>query len=309
MLPYCLLFHKTLPDIIFAKLKTYVTPVFVDEPVSAEIYDKITVATVSPMIGFDSAWFDKLPNLKLIAVFGVGTDKVDLVEARKRGINVTTTLDILTEDVTDMALALLLAAARKIVIGDQFVRNHKWAKGETFGLSTSVRGKKLGIVGLGAIGRDIAHRSEAFGMIPSYYNRTQKPDVSWSYYNNVVELAKDNDILVIAISATPQTEKIINSAVLQALGPKGILINIARGAVIDENALIEALQTGIIASAGLDVFLNEPNIDERFLKIHNAVLVPHQASATHETREAMGQCVIDNIVAVLNGNAALTIVN
>lgn len=309
MLPACLIIDNNLPTKTLEAIKKIITPIFVKDNPSDAVLATIKCTIVSPMSGFDSVWFDRLPNLKLIAVFGVGFDKIDIVKARQRNIDVATTIDILTHEVTDMAFALLLAFTRRIVKGDAFTRSGHWAQGNNFPLGTSIRGKKIGIVGLGAIGHDIALTAQAFGMQPHYYNRTPKPNISWPHYPNVVELAKNTDVLIIAISANQQTEKIINKAVLAALGPTGIVINIARGAVIDEEELITALKNKTIAGAGLDVFVNEPKIDERFFTLDNVVLAPHQGSATIETREAMGQCVIDNIKAVLAGKPALTVIN
>lgn len=309
MLPSCLILDNSLPAKTIAGIEAVTTPIFAKDNPSDDVLKSVQYAVVSPMTGFDESWFNRLANLKLIAVFGVGFDKINIKEARRRNIDVTTTLGILTEDVTDMALALLLALTRKIVKGDEFIRAGTWAKGEKFPLGTSIRGKKVGIVGLGAIGLDIAERTQAFGMLPRYYNRSPKANINWPHYPNVVELAKDSDALIVAISANGETEKIINKDVLEALGSSGVLINIARGSVIDEDALITALQNKIIAGAGLDVFLNEPKINPAFLTLDNVVLAPHQGSATIETREAMGQCVIDNIKAIINGKPALTIIN
>ena len=309
MLPPCLILDKSLPAKTLADLEAISTPIFAKDNPDANVLNTIECAVASPMTGVEDAWFDRLPNLKLIAVFGVGFDKINIKEARRRNIDVATTINILTEDVTDMALALLLAFTRQIVKGDEFIRAGTWAEGERFPLGTSIRGKKIGIVGLGAIGVDIALRAEGFGMLPRYYNRSAKNNISWPHFPNVVDLARDSDVLIIAISANNETAKIINKDVLEALGPTGVLVNIARGSVIDEEALIFALQNKTIAGAGLDVFLNEPKINSAFLTLDNVVLAPHQGSATIETREAMGQCVIDNVKAVLDGKPALTIIN
>lgn len=307
--PYCLLLDGSLPPQILEKLQGITTIIRPDSEIDAAALSQTTVVVASPMTGMEDSWFERLPALKLIAVFGVGTDRINLKAARNRNIDVTTTLNLLTEDVTDMAFALLLALTRQIIPGDQMIRTGEWAAGKKLPLGMSLRGKRLGVVGLGAIGFDIAKRGEAFGMQPHYYNRSPKPQAPWPYYDSVVELAENSDILALAISATPQTEKIINAEVLEALGEKGILINIARGAVVDEHALLTALRDKTIAGAGLDVFLNEPDIKQAFFDLPNVALSPHQGSATLETRTAMGQCVIDNITAVLAGKPALTIVN
>jgi len=307
--PYCLLLDSSLPPQILEKLQAMTTIIQPGNNMDADLLRQITVAVASPMTGIEDSWFERLPALKLIAVFGVGTDRINLKAARKRNIDVATTLNLLTEDVTDMAFALLLALTRQIIPGDQMIREGIWTAGKKLPLGVSLRGKRFGVVGLGAIGFDIASRGEAFGMQPRYYNRSIKPQAPWPHYDSVLELAENSDILALAISATPQTEKIINMDVLEALGKTGILINIARGAIVDEDALIAALRNHTIAGAGLDVFLNEPDIKQEFFNLPNVVLAPHQGSATLETRTAMGQCVIDNIAAVLAGKPALTIVN
>lgn len=308
MLPYCLIFNNCLPKKICDDLKKIATVIYDDSNSTNNVLEKVTAVVVPPTAGFDPLWFDRLPALKLIAVYGVGTDRIDLKQARTRNIDVATTLDILTEDVTDMAFALLLALTRRIVEGDATIRSGKWATSTQLTLGTSLRDKRLGIIGLGAIGHDIAKRGEAFGMKPHYYNRTLR-DTPWPHYNTVEKLAANSDILAVAISATTETQNIVNAQVLDALGPNGIVINIARGAVIDENALITALQNKRIAGAGLDVFLNEPNINPAFFTLPNTVLAPHQGSATIETRYAMGQCVINNIKAVFDHKNPLTVVN
>jgi len=303
MLPLCLMLDTTMPQASIAALNKIVTLMRPDEIAKADfdpaMLAQIKLAVCSPIKGFDPVWFDRLSHLQLIAVFGVGLDKVDLKKARERGIAVTITRDILTADTADMAFALLLAITRRIIAGDAMIRAGRWAAGEKLPHGSSLRGKKLGIVGLGAIGRDIARKAEAFGMEVSYYNRHRREDVSWHFHADLHELARVSDILAVAIAATADTDKIISASVLEALGEQGFLINIARGAVIDESALITALAERRIAGAGLDVFYNEPVINEAFFTLPNVVLAPHQGSATIETRLAMGQNVIDNIKSFL----------
>lgn len=309
MLPYCLMFHMSLPDDILNELRKVARPISVEEVEQKNLYEQITVACASPMRGLDDEWFDKLPHLKLISVFGVGTDKINLQKASAHHVVVATTLNILTREVTNLAFTFILGLTRMLKEADLFVRSGAWGRGQAFPLSHSVIGKRLGIIGLGAIGHDIGKRGQAFGMIPAYYNRTQKKDVTWPYYESVAALAKESDILVAAIAATPQTNKLINAQIFDALGPQGIFINIARGAVVDEEDLIHALQEKRIGAAGLDVFLNEPNINPAFFTLDNVLLTPHQGSATVETRTMMGMCVVENIKAVLGGQPALTPVN
>ncbi len=259
--------------------------------------------------GLAREWFDRLPALGIIAINGVGTDKVDLALARARGIDVTTTAGALTDDVADMGMALILAVLRRIVEGDATIRAGRWAAKAPFPLGSSLRGKRLGIYGLGKIGRALAERGEAFGMRVRYYNRSAVADVAWQACPDLVTLAQDSDVLAICIAATPETNGQVNAQVLQALGSKGVLVNIARGSVIDENALVEALAGGKIAGAGLDVFADEPNVRPDLLGFPGTVFTPHQASATLETRIAMGALVLSNLAAHFAGTPPPTVVN
>jgi len=305
-LPPCLMLDTTMPPANIVDLSRIVTLIRPDEATDPAVLASIRVAVCSPIQGFDSIWFNRLPCLKMISVFGVGLDKIDVEAARTRGIAITITRDILTQDTADMAFALLLGLTRQIVSGDAMIREGRWAAGERLAHGVSLRNKKLGIVGLGAVGHEIARKASIFGMKPSYYNRHRKQDVAWDFYDNVQDLAASSDILAIAIAATTQTNKIISAAVLNALGKNGIIINIARGAVIDEEALITALKDKTIAGAGLDVFCNEPKINPAFLGLPNVVLAPHQGSATVETRHAMAQCVVDNVRNFLECGYPLT---
>ncbi len=258
--------------------------------------------------GFSNAWIERLPALSIIAINGVGTDKVDLKFARSRNINVTTTPGILTDDVADLGIALLLAVLRHITKGDGFVRGGKWGR-EAFPLGHSPKRKRVGVLGLGQIGRAFARRAEVFGMDVCYWNRSPISDVAWKSYASPLELAQASDILVVSIAAGAATQNIVNAEVLRALGKAGVLINIARGSVVDENALLAALNDGTIAGAGLDVFVNEPSIRRDFYSAPNTVLMPHQASATVETRIAMGELVLANIAAQFAGEIPPTTVN
>jgi len=293
--PFCLMLDTTMMPESRAELEKIVNLIPPCHNLQQDILAQIKIAVCSPIQGFDSQWFDKLPALKLIAVFGVGLDKIDMEQARERGIKVTITRDILTRDTADMAFALLLAVTRQIVSGDEMIRSGQWAKGERLAHGHSLYGKTIGIVGLGAIGYDIARKAEIFGMKVCYYNRRAKKDAPWPYYDDLHELARISDILVIAIAATPQTEKIISASVLREVGTNGFIINIARGSVIDETALLHSLANQQIKGAGLDVFLNEPDINPAFFALPNVVLAPHQGSATVETRLAMGQSVTDHV--------------
>lgn len=259
--------------------------------------------------GLSNDQLDSLPALGIIAINGVGTDNVDLVRARGRDIDVTTTPGVLTDDVADTGIALMLAVLRHIAKGDRFVREGRWAGGEAFPLGTSPKGKRLGILGLGQIGRALGRRAEAFGMTIGYWNRSPQSDTGWIAYPTPKELAANSDALAVCVAANAATEGIVDVDVLEALGRKGIIINVARGSVVDENALLQALKDGTIAGAGLDVFVGEPCIREEFLTSSNTVLMPHQGSATRETRIAMGELVLANLHAFFNGEKPPTTVN
>jgi lactate dehydrogenase-like 2-hydroxyacid dehydrogenase len=271
----------------------------------ASIADRITAVASSNSGGINGATIAKLPKLKVISHFGVGYDTVDIDAARKRGIPVTNTPDVLTEEVADLTLALLLATVRRVPQGDKYVREGKWLKGP-MALTESVQGKTLGILGIGRIGRAIAKRAEAFNLKIIYQGPNKKSDVSWTYFSDPVALAKEADIVVAACPGGEATRGLVSRAVIEAIGPKGTFVNISRGSVVDEPALIEALQSGKLGSAGLDVFADEPRVPEAFFAMDNVVLQPHVASATHQTRQAMGQLVIDNLAAHFAGKALLT---
>ena len=258
--------------------------------------------------GLSSEWIEKLPALGVIAINGVGTDKVDLKLARSRNIDVTTTPGVLTDDVADTGIALMLAVMRHVVKGDSFVREGRWGT-EPFPLGNSPKGKRVGILGLGQIGKAFGRRAEAFGMSVRFWNRSTITGTSWKSCASPVELAEDSDVLVVCIAASAATQNIVGADVLKALGPEGVIVNVARGTVIDEDALLAALNNGTIAAAGLDVFVNEPNIRPDFFTAPNTVLMPHQGSATVETRIAMGELVLANIAAHFAGEKPPTTVN
>lgn len=254
---------------------------------------------------------DALPNLKLVACFGVGVDGVNVAELTKRGIVVTNTPDVLTEEVADFAMGLLLATVRQIVKGDRYVRSGEWVKRGNMDMTWSLTGgKTMGIVGLGRIGKAIARRAEAFNLKIAYHGRTQQADVSYPYYPDPVSLAKASDILMVVTPGGAGTRHLIGAPVFEALGKSGIFINVARGSVVDEAALTQALKAGTIAAAGLDVFETEPCLPSGLAEMtENVVLQPHQASASHETRGAMGDLMIANVQAFLAGKKPLTPVN
>lgn len=246
-----------------------------------------------------------LPNLEIIVCFGVGTDGIDFSVTRPRGIKVTNTPDVLTDDVADLAIALMISVAREMPQAERHLRAGKWPAGGV-PPATRMSGKRLGIIGLGRIGMAIAKRAEAFAMPISYFNRSARLETPYHRYEALTDLAANSDFLVVAISAGPATAKLINADVFKALGPTGFFANIARGAVVDEEALIAALQNKTIKGAALDVYMNEPDIDRRFLSLENAVLLPHIGSGSVETRKAMGRLVRDNLAAHFAGKPLLT---
>lgn len=244
--------------------------------------------------GADAALIGALPSLRIISSFGVGLDKIDLDAARQRGIAVGYTPDVLNDAVADTAFGLLLDVARGLSSADRFVRRGEWPK-KNFPLAVQVSGKKLGILGLGRIGRVIARRAAGFDMEVRYHNRRRLDDAPYAYEASLEDLARWADFLVIASAGGPEARHLVSSQIIDALGPQGFLINISRGTVIDEAALVEALAQRRIAGAGLDVFENEPHVPEALFSLENVVLLPHIASATHETREAMAALVLENL--------------
>ena len=247
----------------------------------------------------------QVSNAKVVSVFGVGYDGVDVATAIEHGIPVTHTPDVLTDDVADLAMGLVLSVGRTIPQADQFVRAGQWPSGP-IALGRKVSGARLGIVGLGRIGKAIAQRASGFGMSIAYTARSAKTDSGFKFFATPAELAANVDFLVVITPGGAGTKHLINADVLKALGPRGFLINVARGSVVDEEALIAALQNGTIAGAGLDVFEKEPNVPAAFYALDNAVLYPHVASATVETRTAIGQLMIDNLSARFGGRPLLT---
>ena len=247
----------------------------------------------------------QLPALEMISVFGVGYDGVDVKAAHERGIPVTNTPDVLTDDVADMGMALLLSIARGVPQAEQYLRAGQWPTGP-YKLGRKLSGARLGIVGLGRIGQAIATRAEGFGMSIAYTTRTERPASGYRYFPSAEALAAEVDFLMVITPGGAGTRKLINANVLKALGPKGYLINVARGSVCDEQAVIEALQNGTIAGAALDVFENEPNVPEVLRGLDNVVLTPHMASGTWETRRAMADLAFGNLTAHFAGQPLLT---
>ena len=255
---------------------------------------------------FDAGVMDAFPALGLIANFGVGYDAIDVEAAASRGIAVTNTPDVLNDDVADLAVGMLLMQMRRMRQADAHVRTGTWAEGEAFPLNRKMSGARVGILGLGRIGFEIANRLAAFKMDVHYWSRSAKETPGWTWHDTPLALAEAVDLLVVAVVGGSETENIVSKEVLDALGSEGVLINISRGSTVDEGALLDALENGRLAGAGLDVFENEPKVDARFAALDEVVLQPHQGSATHATRAAMGELQRANVRAFLEGDSLLT---
>jgi lactate dehydrogenase-like 2-hydroxyacid dehydrogenase len=260
---------------------------------------RIRAVVTGGHIGLPTDLAAMLPALEIVAINGVGFDKVDLSEARRRSYRVTNTPDILTEDVADLAVGLVLTLARRLVEGDRHVRDGRWPAGE-LGLGRKVSRRRYGILGLGRIGRAIARRLDAFDATIAYTDRARL-DVPYPFHVTPVSLAAASDVLIVAASSSAETKRIVDAAVLDALGPDGMLVNVARGSLVDERALVEALLAGRLGGAALDVFEDEPHVPEALFQLPNVVLSPHVASATQETRQEMADLVLANLDAHFAG--------
>ena len=266
---------------------------------------QFAVAVTSGKVGVGSDLIRALPGLRAIVNFGVGYDRTDVDLARERGILISNTPDVLNDCVADTAVALFLDLFRRLSAADRFVRSGGWTRG-SFPLATKASGKRVGIVGLGRIGTVIARRLEAFDSIISYHNRNPVPGVGYRYAESVLSLAADSDALIVAAAGGAGSAGLISADVLAALGPGGYLINIARGSLVDQDALIAALTDGTIAGAGLDVFTDEPNVPVALLGMDNVVVLPHLASGTDETRQAMTELVLANLERFMRDGTLLT---
>ena len=266
-----------------------------------------SIRGIASMTKVDAALIDALPALEIIANFGVGYDSVDSRHAAARGVMVTNTPDVLTEEVADTALGLLLNTVRELPRAEAWLRAGHWTgKGNYPFTRLTLRGRKVGIFGMGRIGLAIARRIEAFGLPVSYHNRRQVEDVAYKWHPSLMELARNVDTLISVAPGGASTEKAVNREVLQALGSDGVFVNIGRGSTVDEEALAAALADGTIAAAGLDVFRNEPKVPEALLKLDNASLLPHVGSASVHTRKAMADLVVDNLDSWFSSGKALT---
>ncbi|TBW55703.1 2-hydroxyacid dehydrogenase [Marinobacter halodurans] len=276
------------------------------ETLLSEVGDRIRVVLTSNGVGFPEDLLARLPNLELVSSQGVGTDGLCVDACRVRGVAVANTPDVLNDDVADMAMMLVLATVRRLVAGDRWVRDGRWEREGMMPLNRCIHGKVLGIAGLGRIGKAIARRAEAFGLEIAYFGRRQQPDVHYRWCDSLEGLARDSDILLLALPGGDATRGVVDEAVLNALGPDGYLINIGRGSVVDEACLVDFLEQGKLAGAGLDVFAHEPRVPEALKAMEQVVLQPHCASGTVETRDAMAQLVADNIVAHFEGRPLLS---
>ncbi|CAK9310492.1 unnamed protein product [Citrullus colocynthis] len=276
-------------------------------PVNSEQAQSIRAVICSTQSGADANLIDSFPALEIVATFSVGVDKIDLKKCMEKGIRVTNTPDVLTDDVADAAIGLAIGVCRRICECDRFVRSGSWPKRE-FGLATKFSGKSVGIIGLGRIGSAIAKRAEAFGCPISYFSRTEKQHHKgyYKYFPTVLDLAANSQIMFVTCALTEETKHIVNRQVIDALGPNGILINVARGAHVDEPELVSALLEGRLGGAGLDVFGNEPHVPQQLLHLQNTILLPHVGSDTIDTNIAMADLVIANLEAHFRNDPLIT---
>ena len=271
--------------------------------------ERVRALVTSPFARIDAGLIDALPRLEIISCFGVGVDSIDMDAAKRRNIIVTNAPNAMNDCVADLTLGLIIAVSRRLCDGDQFVRAGKWLNGTTRPLGRKVSGKRLGIIGMGRIGKVIARRAAAFDMAIAYHSRHRVQESPFPYYAQLVDLARNSDYLVAIVPGGNETYHLVSEEVMRALGPTGILVNVARGSVVDEKALVKCLQEGALGGAGLDVFEEEPKVPEALFTMDNVVLQPHVGSGTHETRTAMGQLTVDNLLAHFAGRPPLTPVN
>ena len=296
-------------EFVRERLPDHFLPVFLDAADPALVTADLAAAVSGIAIQgkLPSGFVDAFPNLEIIASFGVGYDGVDAAHAAGRGIVVTNTPDVLTEEVADTTIGLLINTLRRLPAAEQWLRQGRWAKEGPFALSPlTLRGRTVGLYGLGRIGRAIARRLESFGVSIAYHTRRPRDDLSYAYYPTLKAMAEAVDTLIVIVPGTEDTRRAVDADVLAALGSNGVLISVGRGTTVDEAALADALQRGIIAAAGLDVFEKEPYVPDALLALPNVSLLPHVGSASQATRKAMGDLVVDNLVAWFDTGAALT---
>ena len=276
------------------------------EAALARIAPKIrAIAATSHIAVVDPALMRRLPKLEIVVSFGVGYDHIDAAWAGQHGVVVTHTPGVLDDEVADLAMALTLGAVRQLPQAERYLREGRW-RAASFPLTATLRGRTMGILGFGRIGKAIARRAAAFGLDVVYHGRNEQKGAPYLYYPTLIAMARACDILMIAAPGGPQTRHIVNRAVIDALGPDGILINVARGSLVDEAALAEALREGRLLAAGLDVFEDEPNVRPELLALDNAMLLPHVGSASRHTRQAMADLMIANLKSWLDGKGPIT---
>ncbi|WP_192355602.1 2-hydroxyacid dehydrogenase [Mesorhizobium mediterraneum] len=283
--------------------------VWIERPDASLVTDELrrSVRGIAAFGGINAALIDTLPNLEIIANFGVGYDSVDARHAAQRGVMVTNTPDVLTEEVADTAIGLLINTIRELPRAETWLRDGSWARDGNYRLSRlTLRGRRIGIFGMGRIGLAIARRLEAFGLPIAYHNRRQVEGLSYEYHGTLKGLAEAVDTLISVAPGGASTEKAVNAEILSALGPNGVFVNIGRGSTVDEAALATALAGGTIAAAGLDVFADEPNVPPALLAAPNTSLLPHVGSASEHTRRAMADLCVDNLVSWFSERRALT---
>ncbi|MGQ7794196.1 2-hydroxyacid dehydrogenase [Faunimonas sp. B44] len=305
MKPDVLIAGSLMPHVMAALEAAYTTHNLLKAPDRQAMLEgvgpKARAIATSTFDGCSIALMDACPNLEIVSSFGVGVDSLNVDHARSRGVIVANTPDVLNDDVANMGVALVLATTRNIVANDRYVREGRWAREGDPPLARGIAGKRVGIVGFGRIGRAIATKLGVFGCEIVYHTRNAQPDQPYRHYPDLVAMAHDCALLVVITPGGAATRNLINREVMDALGPDGILVNVARGSVVDEPALVAALQEGTLGGAGLDVFADEPNVPEALFSMQNVVLQPHQASATVETRRAMGDLVVTNLAAYFEG--------
>lgn len=274
----------------------------------AEVGPRVRAVATDGHLGCPLDVMDACPELAIIASYGVGYDAIDVEECRRRGIRVTNTPDVLNDAVAELTIGLMIALCRRIPQADAYTRAGDWPREGNFGLTGELTGRIAGILGLGRIGKEIARRCQAMKMQVCYHGRSEQIHEPYSYYENLVEMSRDADWLIVIAPGSPETKGIVGREVMQALGPEGALVNVARGSLVDEAALVDCLADGSLGGAALDVFADEPNVPEALREMENVVLSPHQASATEKTRAAMGDLVVQNLAAHFDGHPLLTAV-
>lgn len=286
-----------------AQSLTVLGPADIDGPAAAEVLGQIRAVVTDSDAGLSRDLIARLPALEIVTCSSAGYEGVDVEALRERGVGMTNASEALLDDVADTAMLLLLASQRKLIAAYRHVESGDWGRLGEFPLQRSLRGKRLGIVGMGRIGRHLIGRARAFGLELAYFNRTERPEVGIPFQPNLTDLAGWADILLVIIAGGVGTRGLIGEKVIRALGPDGTLVNVSRGSVVDEAALIRALRDGGLGAAALDVFRNEPHPNAALTSLPNVTLLPHMGSATIETRAAMAQIVVDNLIAHFSGGA------